>query len=193
MLTSESAASMVFARSRKGYSRDEVEALRARVVVALTLSERGIVDGLPVGADDLIEYELGFGRKGYDHAEVDRFIDEAAAVLRRRGAVRATPAGDAKPLDTSWLGSSFGGYDKDEVDGFAERIAKAMASWESGERPELTAAEAERWTFASGRRGYDHDDVEELVSLAVRALGRHEAANPLPEDEDENEDESEQV
>jgi hypothetical protein len=187
MLTSESAASKMFARSRKGYSRDEVEALRARIVVALTLSERGIVDGLPVGADDLIEYELGFGRKGYDHAEVDRFIDEAAAVLRRRGAVRATPAGEAKPIDTSWLGSAFGGYAKDEVDRFAKDVAAALSAWEAGERPALTATDAERRTFASKRRGYDLDDVEELVSIAVRELGRHEAANPLPEDEDEDE------
>lgn len=184
MLTSEAAASMVFARSRKGYSRDEVEALRARVVVALTLSERGIVDGLPVGADDLIEYELGFGRKGYDHAEVDRFIDEAAAVLRRRGAVRSTPARESKPLDTSWLGSAFGGYATDEVDAFADESVSAIASWEAGDRPLLTAAEAERRTFGSKRRGYDHEDVEELVSMVVRELGRHEAANPLPEEEE---------
>jgi len=174
---------MTFARSRKGYSRDEVEALRARIVVALTLSERGIVDGLPVGADDLVEYEIGFGRKGYDHAEVDRFIDAAAAVLRRRGAVRATPASD-KPLDTSWLGSAFGGYATDEVDAFVEGVRTALASWDAGVRPGLTAADAERHTFASKRRGYDHDDVEELVSIAVRELGRHEAVNPLPEEDE---------
>ena len=28
------------------------------------------------------------------------------------------------------------------------------------------------------------DDVEELVSMVVRELGRHEAANPLPEEEE---------
>ena len=71
------------------------------------------------------------------------------------------------------------------MDRFAEDVAAALSAWEAGERPGLTASEAERRTFASKRRGYDHGDVEELVSVAVRELGRHEAANPLPEvDED---------
>ena len=177
-----------FERSRKGYVRDEVEALRARVVVALTLTERGQSDGVPLGAEDLVEVELGFGRGGYDHREVDRFIDEAAAVLRRRGVLRAGDAEPEAPLSTEGLGRTFGGYDTDEVDGFVESVRKALALWEEGIRPDLTADEVERRTFGTRRRGYEHDAVESLVSAAMRTLAEFEAANPLPE-EDEDEDE----
>ena len=62
----------------------------------------------------------------------------------------------------------------------------ALAAWESGVRPDLTADAVERWTFATARRGYDHDDVERLVARATRALERFEAANPLPASDDES-------
>ncbi len=183
MLTSEAAAMRHFERSRKGYVRDEVEALRARVVVALTLTERGQAEGVPLGADDLIEVELGFGRGGYDHREVDRFIDEAAAVLRRRGVLRAGGAEpEASAISTDGLGRTFGGYDTDEVDGFVESVIKAIDLWEEGVRPDLTAGEVDRRTFGTRRRGYDHDSVEALVSRAMRVLDEFETANPLPDD-----------
>ncbi|MEX1279934.1 MAG: DivIVA domain-containing protein [Acidimicrobiia bacterium] len=189
MLTSEGAASFIFSRARKGYDRDEVEALRARIVVALTLTERGVTEGIPVGADDLVAAELGYGRGGYDHREVDRFIDEAAAVLRRRGAHRAESAAPELPIALDGLGKTFGGYDTDEVARFTEAVGGALASWESGVRPDLTADEVERWTFATARRGYDHEEVEHLVARATRALARFEAANPVVEDSEADEPE----
>lgn len=189
MLTSEGAASYMFTRARKGYDRDEVEALRARIVVALTLTERGVTEGLPLGADDLVAAELGYGRGGYDHREVDRFIDEAAAVLRRRGAHRAESSAPERPIAVDDLGKAFGGYDVGEVERFVATVTDAIASWEAGDRPDLTADTVERWTFATARRGFDHDDVEDLVASATRALGRHEAANPLVEDSEADEPE----
>ena len=183
MLTSEAAASRVFVRARRGYRRDEVEAIRARVVVALTLTERGLTAGVPIGADDLVGAEFGYGRGGYDHRDVDRLLDEAAAVLRRRGVLMASPprAPGREVVDAKRLRRTRGGYDRDEVGAFVQEALGALDAWEGGVRPAMASSEADRRTFASRRRGYDPDGVEALVGIVTRLLAAYERDNPEPE------------
>lgn len=176
MLTSEAAASRVFAPARRGYSKEEVEGLRARIVVALTLTERGITEGVPVGADDLVRAELGFGRGGYDHRDVDRFLDQAAAVLRRRGVLSATkqPEPGREGLTVAGIGRIRGGYDVDEVTAFIDDTLAVLDGWTRGVAPEFSAADLERRTFATRRRGLDPEGVERLVALATRLVAEQE-------------------
>ena len=176
MLTSEAAASRVFEPARRGYSKEEVEALRARIVVALTLSERGITEGVPVGADDLVRAELGFGRGGYDHRDVDRFLEQASAVLRRRGVLSATK--EVEPgregLTLEGIGRKRGGYDVDEVAAFIDDTLGVLEAWVTGAAPEHSATDLERRTFATRRRGLDPEGVERLVALAARLVAEQE-------------------
>ncbi len=150
--------------------------MRARIVVALTLSERGITEGVPVGADDLVRAELGFGRGGYDHHDVDRFLDLAAGVLRRRGVLSATK--EAEPgregLTLDGLARRRGGYDADEVTSFIADTLDVLEAWTKGVTPPFSSAELERRTFASRRRGLDHEGVERLVALATRLVAEQE-------------------
>ncbi|HEY3685638.1 MAG TPA: DivIVA domain-containing protein [Streptosporangiaceae bacterium] len=180
----------------RGYRRADVDAFLARVDGTLG---RAPLTAQPVTAEEIAATRFAIATRGYDPAAVDRAMAEAAAVLGGTAvsgytsfAPPAAPTGYAPPPPAPYGDDADGardrmiarlrdvrlsttrmraGYATDEVDGFLQRAAAAVA----GMAPPITAAETEGVVFSTSRLrpGYDQEETDALLDELAAYLRRY--------------------
>lgn len=184
----------------RGYNRDAVDAFLRRCCASLgrrsaEIPELGAFcppEGPlpPLDAGDVLAAQFPVGLRGYDMAQVDDLLHRVAAALPP---VDARPGWDETPAGAPegsgpLLRKVVRGYDVAEVDAFLARCAHSLA--ESGghgidEVPQLApllrtprtgdplrARDVEVVQFHVRGRGYDIEQVDELLDRVAAALHR---------------------
>lgn len=170
-------------RSVVGYNVEQVEDFLEEARRAY-----GAPEGAPVvvTAESIRHTAFAMQRGGFVTAQVDAALerledafaarerDRAKAVVGEEGWTRQARATAQVILDrlSRPRGQRFDragrfalGYDRNEVDDFADRIARVFQ-----DREELTAGEIRRVEFASKRGGYREQQVDLVLDGAVGAL-----------------------
>jgi len=178
-----------FPTALRGYRRDEVDAVMARVDGTLG---RAPLTAAPITPQELGRTRFGVAMRGYDRAAVDAAMIEAAALLG--GAPPVPPPGTAPPPGPAAPGGESPeaardrmlarlrdprlettrvrpGYDQGEVNRFLEYAAAAL----TGAAPPLTAATVRETAFTTTqfRTGYDEEAVDFLLDELIAYLERY--------------------
>ena len=171
-----------FPTARRGYRRDEVDAVMARI--------DGTLGRAPLMAAPITPQELGQTRfnvvmRGYDRGAVDGAMIDAAAALGGAPGNNGAPSGPApggeppeaardrilarlrEPLEATSFGP---GYDKTEVNRYLEYATAAL----SGAAPPLTPDAVRSMAFkATHLRGGYSEEVDGLLDELITYLERY--------------------
>ncbi len=179
VFTAEEAAGFAFPPRAGGYRRDEVEALRSRVVSALAESSRGLVEGLAVGADELLGASFSTSIRGYEPAVVDDFLRGAADVLAERGVTSGRRRVTAAELELVRFRWQVDGYRAKAVRRLLERVAEALEAHHVGSEPGVTRGEIDRLDLPLRLLGYSCDEVETVLGRVSVTLSFYESRGPI--------------
>lgn len=134
-VTPEELSATRFATALRGYDRSAVD--RAMSDAATALGGPGPVQPPPAGPrpDAMLarlrnaQFATTTLRPGYDQADVDRFLDRAAAALNGAGAPLTPEEVRAARFATSRLRN---GYDEDQVDALLDELIAHLERYGSG-------------------------------------------------------------
>jgi DivIVA domain-containing protein len=203
MLTSAAVidARFTVTKFREGYEQPAVTAFLARAGAALAACEAGSAAGL--SADEVAALRLPTTKfdNGYDQDEVDELLERVVSALREyeeapvAEPVEAPPVSVAEPVEappvdllhsSSLAGATFttkrfrSGYSIAGVDGFLAAARELIAAYERTGRPTDPAPFASadivnvRFTTTSWRRGYEQDEVGEMLTRIIATLAYYE-------------------
>lgn len=177
MLSAEEASEATFARAIGGYRRDEVEALRSRVMSALVESDRGRLEGLAVGALELDGASFSTALRGYRRDDVDQFVARAGQALADRGITAGSGRRRVTAVELGQVrfGWEFDGYDPRAVRRFLTRVAAALDTHHRGGVTWLTREEVEGTHLPLRFLGYSCLEVEAVCERISSTLSFYEA------------------
>lgn len=172
MLTVQEAIDAAFESKLVGYRKDEVEALRSRLVSTLVESGRGRVEGLAVGATELEEASFSRELWGYGRSSVDEFFALAAEYLAESGIVvgRGHRWITATELRQMRFRHQLDGYGPRAVRRVLELAAATLESHESAGQPSFTRRNLERIELPLRFVGYRCDEVETVLGRVASTL-----------------------
>lgn len=150
-------------RFRDAYSIPEVDRFVSLVTDALAEEECRLT---PQDIDR-VAFSTSRWRQGYDHLEVDDYVDEVARVVRERTIGRV--AGGTPVVRTFTRVNLKEGYTPAEVDAFLERVQQEFENPDSS----LSADEMESFGFTTTYRdGYHPGEVDTHIELIAERFRR---------------------
>lgn len=179
MHTVEDVAAIVFLPAWFGYRKDEVEALRSRLVSTLLEADKGRFEGLAVGAGDLAEASFTRAMRGYARESVDSFFRAGADLLEARG----IPVGHghrwvtATELRQLRFSLQVDGYSPAAVTRFLKVAAETLESRAAGEPARLTLRQLDRTELSLRFMGYRCDEVETVLERVAATLAYHDGVD----------------
>ncbi|WP_411700675.1 DivIVA domain-containing protein [Conyzicola sp.] len=199
MLTSDSVleARFTVTKFREGYEQGPVTGFLTVAGAALAAWETAVTAGRPVSAAGLSADEVAHLRlpttkfdNGFDQDEVDDLLERVVAALREYEAAPVAAPVEAPPADllhsSSLADATFTttrfrtGYSIVGVDGFLAAARELIAAYETTGEPPVPAPFVSadvvnvRFTTTSWRRGYEQNEVGELLTRIIATLAYYE-------------------
>ncbi|MDH3540477.1 MAG: DivIVA domain-containing protein [Acidimicrobiia bacterium] len=160
--------------------------MRKRIVAALLVIENNQGGGLGITSDEIESATFPWALGGFDHEDVDPFLERSARVIRAYERSRPTveqlqaparfePVTAAEAMQAEFT-TVLRGYHVRAVDRFTTSIAHTIESYEVGKPMPLTdSGQVARKLFDISMRGYSELEVDEYLDRVSATLRRWES------------------